>query len=345
MKKLSNSELTTFCGQFALILRSGISSMEGLSILIEDTPEGEGKKILEALLHETELTGSLYTALESTDCFPAYMCSMVEIGEQSGRLDDVMNNLSEHYRREESLVQNIRSAVTYPLVMLGMMIVIMLVLIVKVLPIFNQVYEQLGSELTGISAAVLNFGKIMGNYSIIFIALLLILAGAFFYFTCTQKGRSKAASFSSTFFMTKHLSEKTACSRFASGMYLSLASGLDIDQSLDMVARLVDHPSVSQKIELIRHRLSEGMDFAEAAAEAKIFPILYLQMLNIGFKTGAMDDVMKQISIQYDEEIEEQMYSLVSKVEPTLVAILSVAVGMILLSVMLPLIGIMSNIG
>ena len=82
MKKLSNSELTTFCGQLALILRSGISSIEGLSIMIEDTPEGEGKKILENLLHETELTGSLYMALEAAGCFPSYMCSMTEIGEQ-----------------------------------------------------------------------------------------------------------------------------------------------------------------------------------------------------------------------------------------------------------------------
>lgn len=345
MKKLSNSELTTFCGQFALILRSGISSIEGLSIMIEDAPQGEGREILEALLRETEATGNLYTALEAAGCFPSYMCSMTEIGEQSGRLDDVMNSLSEHYRREEFLARSIRSAVTYPLIMLGMMVVIMLVLVVRVLPVFNQVYEQLGSGLTGISGAVLNFGKSLGNYSVVFILLILLLAGIFFYFACTSGGRAKAARFSGSFFLTRQISEKTACARFASGMYLSLSSGLDIDQSLEMVSRLVDHPTVSQKIRLIRQRLSEGTDFTEAAGEAGIFSGLYLRMLHIGFRTGAMDDVMRQISIQYDEEIQEQMDSLVSKVEPTLVAVLSVAVGMILLSVMLPLIGIMSNIG
>ena len=164
MKKLSNSELTTFCGQLALILRSGISSIEGLSIMIEDTPEGEGKKILENLLHETELTGSLYMALEAAGCFPSYMCSMTEIGEQSGRLDDVMNSLAEHYRREEILAKNIRSAVTYPLVMLGIMTAIILVLIIKVLPVFDQVYRQLGAGLTGFSGAVLKFGRVLGDY-------------------------------------------------------------------------------------------------------------------------------------------------------------------------------------
>lgn len=345
MKKLSNSELTTFCGQLALILRSGISSIEGLSIMIEDTPEGEGKKILENLLHETELTGSLYMALEAAGCFPSYMCSMTEIGEQSGRLDDVMNSLAEHYRREEILAKSIRSAVTYPLVMLGIMTAIILVLIIKVLPVFDQVYRQLGAGLTGFSGAVLKFGRILGDYSLIFVLLLLLAAGLFFYFACTQKGQTKAITLSRHFSAARQLSEKTACSRFASGMYLALSSGLDIDQSLDMVSRLVDHPDISPKIDLIRQRLSEGAGFAEAAQEAEIFSGLYLRMIHIGFKTGAMDEVMKQISIQYDEEVQNQLDSLVAKVEPTLVAILSIAVGMILLSVMLPLIGIMSNIG
>lgn len=345
MKKLSNSELTTFCGQLALILRSGISSIEGLSIMIEDTPEGEGKKILDDLLHETEQTGSLYMALEASGCFPSYLCSMAEIGEQSGRLDDVMNSLAEHYRREEMLAKSIRSAVTYPLIMLGIMVTIILVLVIKVLPVFDQVYRQLGAGLTGFSGAVLRIGRALGDYSILFILLLLVFAGLFFYFACTQKGQARISGFSRRFSAARQLSEKTACSRFASGMYLALSSGLDIDQSLDMVSRLVDHPVVSPRIDLIRQRLSEGVGFAEAAQEAEIFSGLYLRMIHIGFKTGAMDQVMKQISVQYDEEVQDQLDSLVSKVEPTLVAILSVTVGMVLLSVMLPLIGIMSNIG
>lgn len=345
MKKLSNAELATFCGQFALILRSGLSSIEGLSIMIEDTPQGEGQELLKALLEETELTGSLYEALKAAGCFPAYMCSMVEIGQQSGRLDDVMDSLSRHYQREESLARSIKSAVTYPLVMLGIMVVIMLVLIVKVLPVFDQVYRQLGTGLTGIAGAVLNFGLALGNYSAVFIGLILILALVFFYFTCTEKGRTKASGFSDKFFMTRQLSQNTACARFASGMYLCLSSGLDIDQSLEMAARLVEHPAVSKKIQLIRNRLSEGASFSEAASEAEIFSGLYLRMIHIGFKTGAIDEVMGQISLQCDQEIQEQMDSLVSKVEPALVAVLSVAVGMILLSVMLPLMSIMSNIG
>lgn len=345
MKALSNSELTTFCGQFALILRSGISSLEGLSIMIEDTPEGEGRQLLENLLHEVELTGSLFPALETVGCFPSYMCSMVELGEQSGRLDDVMQNLSDHYRREEILSKSIKSAVTYPLIMLGMMIIIMTVLIVRVLPLFHRVFEQLGAGLTGFSGTILRLGQSMSKYSLVFIALFLMAAVAFLYFFYTQKGRSKLSGFSTRFFVTRHLSEKIACSRFASGMYLALSSGLDVDHSLEMVARLVDHPIISEKITLMQKKLAEGISFQDAATESEIFSGIYLRMIHIGFKTGAMDDVMREISIRYDEDIQEQMDRMVSRLEPTLVAILSIAVGMILLSVMLPLMGIMSNMG
>ena len=97
MKTLSNTELTTFCSQFSLILRSGISSLEGLSIMLEDTPEGDGTVLLKGMIATMEETGSLYEALITSKVFPPYLCSMVEIGEQSGRLDDVMASLSEHY--------------------------------------------------------------------------------------------------------------------------------------------------------------------------------------------------------------------------------------------------------
>ena len=345
MKALSNTELTTFCSQFALILGSGISSFEGLSIMLEDTPKGEAQHLLEALLRDVEAGETLSDALLHSGCFPAYMCSMVQIGEQSGRLDDVMASLGAHYRREDLLSQNIKTAVTYPLIMLGMMIAIMAVLAVKVLPIFNQVFEQLGTSLGGLSGTILAMGNSLRNYSAVFTALVLLLGAVFFYFLATAKGRASLQKFSAGFFATRRLSEKIACSRFAQGMYLSICSGLDLEESLSMVARLVEHPVVSAKIQAMQTMIAQGTGFAEAIAETALFSGVYSRMISIGFKTGAMDTVMKQIGDQYDEEIEKQMSGLVAKIEPALVAVLSIAVGMILLSVMLPLIGIMSHMG
>ena len=119
MKALNNTELIFFCSQLALTLRSGISSLEGLSLMLEDSPGGDGRTLLEQLIREMEETGSLSRSLESAQVFPAYLCSMVELGEQTGHLDDVMESLAAHYRLEEALSRNLRSAVAYPLVMLG----------------------------------------------------------------------------------------------------------------------------------------------------------------------------------------------------------------------------------
>ena len=345
MKPLTNPELASFCGQLAMILRSGISALEGLAIMREDVPEGDGKKLLDGMVSCMETGGSFHEAVQDAGCFPAYMCNMVQLGDQSGRLDDVMGSLAAYYRREDALAHSIKSAVTYPLVMLGMMVAVMLVLIIKVLPVFNQVFRQLGAGLTGVSGAVLRMGEAMSRYSVVFIAVAAAVAALCAYFLLAPKGRAQIKRFSTRFFGTRKLAEKIACARFASGMHLALSSGLNIDESLDTVSRLVEHPVVGEKVQTIRRMVAEGGSLDHAITETKMFTGVYARMVSIGVKTGAIDDVMRQIAEQYDDEVEQRMQSAIAKLEPSLVAILSVAVGMILLSVMLPLMGIMSNIG
>ncbi len=345
MKPLSNAELATFCGQLAMILRSGISTLEGLSIMEEDVPEGGGKALLRGMIENMETGSGFSDAVEQAGCFPVYMCSMVRLGDQAGQLDDVLGSLAAYYRREEELARSIKSAVTYPLVMLGMMVVVMLVLIVKVLPVFNQVFAQLGTGLTGLSGAVLRMGQSLSRYSVLFVVLAAAAAAVCLYFFCTARGREQIRRFSTRFFGTKKLSEQIACARFASGMHLALHSGLNIDESLDTVSRLVEHPVVGRKVQNIRQAVAGGESLADAIDREEMFSGVYARMVRIGVKAGAVDDVMRQIAQQYDDDIAQRMASLISKLEPTLVAVLSVAVGMILLSVMLPLMGIMSNIG
>ena len=136
---LSNAETAAFCSQIAMILRSGISSIEGISIMLEDTTEPEEKRLLESINTMLLNTGSLHLALEDTHAFPDYMIQMVQIGEQAGKLDEVMTSLADYYEKEAALNQTIHNAVTYPLLMIFMMILVILVLVTRVMPIFNQV--------------------------------------------------------------------------------------------------------------------------------------------------------------------------------------------------------------
>lgn len=345
MKKtlLTNSELANFTSQMALILQAGISPYEGISIMVEDSDNDKTKQFLssiEELLNQGE---TLYTSLQQTNAFPAYALHMIQIGELSGRLEEVMRSLSIHYQRQYENNESIKSAVSYPLIMIVMMFVVILVLITKVLPIFNQVFEQLGTSISGFSKAVLDIGKSFSTYSYIYIGILLILLLCFVYFTKSEQGKMKFYDFLTKLRFTKNLTWKLALSKFTSGMSIALSSGLDVSQSMEMAKELIDHKQLKAKI-TEAEKMLEDHDLATSLNQTNIVSGMYARLLKIGNKTGHTDQIMKEIADRYDQETNEGITRFISIIEPTLVAVLSILVGIILLSVMLPLIGIMATL-
>lgn len=344
MKPFSNLELASFCGQIALILKSGISSMEGLTIMLEDAASSDEKSILEALLANMQETGSLYQALESLNIYPTYMLHMVQIGEETGTLDEVMQSLQNHYEREDSINKSIRNSITYPMIMTGMMAVVIVVLLVKVMPIFNQVFIQLGTEMTGFSRMLMNIGTAINRYSVAFILILAAAAGFIFYGTRTASGRNVFRNLGYKLKFTRAIYEEIAACRFASGMALTLSSGLNPERSMELVNSLNDDPVFQKKIDQCQSEVDEGNDLSKALFTSGMFTGIYARMASIGSKTGAMDQVMEQIAELYQDDIDTRMNNILAVLEPTLVIFLSLIVGVILLSVMLPLMGIMSSI-
>lgn len=345
MKKtlLTNSELANFTSQMALILQAGISPYEGISIMVEDSDNDKTKQFLssiEELLNQGE---TLYTSLQQTNAFPAYALHMIQIGELSGRLEEVMRSLSIHYQRQYENNKSIKSAVSYPLIMIVMMFVVILVLITKVLPIFNQVFEQLGTSISGFSKTVLDIGKSFSTYSYIYIGILLILLLCFVYFTKSEQGKMKFYDFLTKLRFTKNLTWKLALSKFTSGMSIALSSGLDVSQSMEMAKELIDHKQLKAKI-TEAEKMLEDHDLATSLIQTNIVSGMYARLLKIGNKTGHTDQIMKEIADRYDQETNEGITRFISIIEPTLVAVLSILVGIILLSVMLPLIGIMATL-
>lgn len=345
-KRLTDSELSVFCTQIAMLLRSGISVTEGLSIMVEDSENTEGRAILKTALDHCELGEPLSSGLRASGAFPEYLLNMTAIGEESGRLDEVMDALSSYYEREDALHEAVRSAVRYPLVMIVMMAVVMGVLMTRVLPVFNEVFLQLGTELSGVSLSILRAGQALSRYSVLLVVLAAVVAAALLWLNKTAAGRAfRLKYFSSRVLGSRRLADKIGSARFASGMSLMLSSGLDTDKSLEMVSRLVDSPLVRKKIAHCQELIGEGQNFADALVNAGLFTGVYARMVTVGYKTGSADAVMKNLADRYQEEIDTQVSRTVSLIEPTLVAVFSVLVGFILLSVMLPLMGIMSSIG
>lgn len=342
-QQLTNSEIASFSSQMALLLHAGISTYEGVSIMNEDENSDVLKPILNQLYEHLDQGENFHEAIKASHGFPDYYHKMVEIGETSGRLEEVMNALSIHYQRMHDNNESIKSAFTYPLIMIIMMLGVMVVLITQVLPIFNQVFQQLGSSITGFSKVVLDLGQALSSYSYIFMSIIVIIILLMIYFTKNTKGKKTLYRWFTHWHFTKNLSLKLALSQFTSGMAIALSSGLDIDQSLDMAKDLIQHQDLKAKLNSVQASLTEK-DLATSLVEHQVFSGMYARLVKIGHKTGHMDDIMKKIADQYDQETNERILHLISIIEPTLVAILSILVGIILLSVMLPLIGIMSSL-
>lgn len=175
-KSLSNQEIASFCSQTAMLFHAGITPVESMNILLNDSSTTQGAEILRVILDTCKHGVPFSKALQDSGVFPAYVLHMIALGEESGNLDVVMQSLADYYEREEAISDNIKSAVTYPFIMIGIMLLVIFVLLSKVMPIFNQVFIQLGSEMSGISASLLQIGNSLNRYSLIIVIVLVILA-------------------------------------------------------------------------------------------------------------------------------------------------------------------------
>lgn len=346
MKKvLTDSELSAFAEQLSMILHSGISALEGIMIMRDDVPEGQGKEILDAVYQSLEETGYLAEALGKAEVYPEYFVRMTEVGERSGTLEEVMASLAEYYGRQASLMRSIRDALTYPLVLLAMLIAVLVVLMTQVMPVFREVFEQLGIEMTGISAAVFRISAVMQRISIVVLALVVLLVAGSLIALRTGKGRLSIASAVTRLPLGRTVTRLLACSRFSKALSLALHSGLDMGESFELASGLTDHTAFKENIARAGELMEQGSDLAESLRDAGIITGLNARMVSIGFRTGTAETALDRISANCQEEADTRIQGAVSALEPTLTAVLSILTGLILVSVMLPLLSVMANIG
>src|SRR5699024_3512329 len=191
-----------------------------------------------------------------------------------------------YYEREANIASAIRHAVTYPMIMVVMMLFIILLLLTRVLPVFHQVLHQFGTGVTGISKTLMDIGTAMNQYSVVFVVLFLLLAAAFLFFSRTANGRELFLKASSKLRLSHGINDKTAAYRYAGGMALTLRSGLTTEESLAMAGSLSKNPVFQEKLDKCRSLTESGEDLSSALAESEIFSGLYARMVTVGYKTG-----------------------------------------------------------
>ncbi|MBQ9252989.1 MAG: type II secretion system F family protein [Clostridia bacterium] len=343
---LTSEELSVFCDQIALMLESGMTLRDGIDMLAEDE-EKQGARVRPySLMRETiEETGSLYIAMkEREDEWPHYMIEMVGIGEETGRLEDIMHNLSAYYLREGKIKDAASSAVTYPLVLGVMMVVIIAVLLWRVMPVFRRVLGSLGVNPDGASMRLMNIGSIAGWIVLAIIAVMIIAVVTVAVLMRTKHRDKVLSRLRNLLPPVQRISQKLSSSRIAGMLGMMLNGGFPIENAIDMAANALDDEQSIAKVKEIKGMMDQGEPFADAITASGLFSDFYNRILKIGAASGHEPQVMTRIAEVYEEQVEDDLSRLISLIEPVLVALLSIVIGAILLSMMLPMAGVMSSL-
>lgn len=339
-KQFSTEYISFLCSEIRLILKAGISLGEAFSIMAEEEDDKETAEVLAGIGERIDYGDPLQEIFLDTGRFPKHMTDMVAMGYQTGYLEEVFGQLAAYYDRETRLSASIRSAVAYPAVLLAMMLCVILILIVKVLPVFKSVFDQLGGSMSGLAAVLMNAGVFLSNHIAGVLVVIAVLIAGFAALVVSSRRQGKM-----TVFMSNRLQKMTGAARFASAMSMAVSSGLSVDEAFEMAEEMDFDRETSAGIKKARQAMEEGQNFAEAMHVTDLFSNVHDRMITLGYKSGSIDSVLQEVSDSMDRTVNDELDALVGKIEPTLVIILSVVTGVILLSVMLPLMGIMSVIG
>ena len=304
----------------------------------------ENSEIYAAASKGVTETGSLYEALKHDEHWPEYLVEMVGIGERSGQLESVMRSLEEYYAREDRIRSAVVSAVTYPLTLGAMLAVIVFILLLRVLPVFRRVLSSMGGGMSESGAFMMRLGTSVG-WIVLVLVVLVVLAVVLAVVLMRTKHREKVVQFLQKVFPPYgRLTRKLSASRVASVLSMMLSSGFPTDEALEMTAPVISDKGAAEKVLRIRKGLEDGKSLAEAIDDADLFDELHERMIKMGSATGSEDQVLAKLAHLYEAQVEDEISRLVAIIEPSLVALLSIVIGAVLLSVMLPMAGILSSL-
>ena len=344
--KLTNDELSTLCLSLSLLLHSGVDGGSGLALLAEEEGGSPLGGLLEEMARQVDEGGTLAAAFRDTGRFPRYVWSLVQVGEATGRTEEALSALARYYQDRARMDRQLRSALLYPAALMLVMLAVVVVLLTQVLPVFNDVYANLGGQLTGVAGGLLALGQTLDSLMPLLCLLLALAVAALGAFAGSDAFRAWVLALWRRGMGDRGLSQKLNRARFAQALSMGMGSGLPVEEALSLAAGLMDDlPAAQRRCQHCRQLLDEGVPLARAMGESGVLSRADCRLLELGIRSGAGDGVMDQIARRLTQDGESALEARMGQIEPTLVAVASVLVGAILLSVMLPLMHIMTAIG
>ena len=346
MKKtlFTNEEIAAICTELNYLLHAGIGNADALTNLAEDETRSEVKEIFRAMAEQADGGSYLSEVFRDSGRFPDYVVEMIDVGEKSGRVEDSLSALASSASNRASLDRSLKSALLYPAILLVIMLAVIAVLLVYVLPVFNDVYSQLGSGLTGIAGGLLDVGRALSSAMPVIIVIFGIIVVFLTLFAAVPSFREKVLDAIWSRRGDAGVAGKLNYARFAQALSVAMSSGMNTEDAITASAKLLpenEQAKCSRCIEL----MNNGSTLSASLRESGLLPASHCRLLEAGIRGGSGEQAMEEISNRLTEDSDIALAESVSKIEPILVIITSALVGLILLAVMLPLINIMAAIG
>jgi type IV pilus assembly protein PilC len=341
--RIKLKQIAVFCRQFATMVNSGLPILRALSILTDQTESKELAKVLFAVRAGVENGSSLSAAMaEHPKAFNALFISMVKAGETGGVLDDVLLSLADQIEREVELRRQIKSAMTYPIVVVALVTLILAAMLLFVVPQFETIYSSLGGTLPLPTRMLLSVSRAVRTYWYVVLLGAVVASFLFRRYKKTEAGRARVDAVKIRIPIFGPLFHKVALARFASTLGMLLRSGVPILQALDNVNETVNNRVIGDAVDDVKTSVREGESIAKPLGRHKAFPPMVVQMMAVGEETGAVDTMLDKVAEFYNSEVTATVEAMTSLIEPLLIAVIGAAVGAAVIALYMPMFSVIN---
>ncbi len=337
-KKVKAEEMILFTRSLATMVNAGLPLLQGIDVMIEQTEKLNFKQVLTQIGQDIEAGLTFSDALKKhPKAFSELYASMVRAGEASGNLDGILVQLAEYLEATEKLKRDIRSAMMYPVIALCIVVAIAGGLLVFIVPRFKDIFDSLGGTLPAPTLLLIAVSNALRHYLWMIAGVVVAIVVAIRYYYSTPAGRLQIDALLLRVPIFGSLLRKVAISRFARTMSTLTRSGVPVLAALEIVERTIGNEVIAKAVKGSQSSIKAGATIADPLARSGVFPVMVTRMIDVGEKTGSLDDLLTKLSEFYDQQVEATIAGLTSLIEPILILFLGIIVGGMVLALFMPI--------
>lgn len=343
--RIAKRDIIIFSRQFSVMISAGISIQESVHLLADSATKKQMKQVLEEIYDDLRMGSSLAQSMRKhKEVFDDFYIGMVEVGEFSGSFDETMRRVADFYENDGKFQKILRGALTYPLILIVLAIIVTLFLMTVVVPTFSDMIVQNGQEVPMLTQIVTNISQFLINNMTWILGGTAVIITAAAKYARTDAGKRQIDSAMLKIPLIASIVSKLTASRFARCMDILTKSGITIMQSFELVDSMISNTVIKGKFSIARDGVMTGLSYAKSLERMDVFPKILISMVSVGEKTGALPAIFDKTADFFDEEAQEAMQTMVKLIEPLILLFIAANIVIIILSVMLPMIGMMNAI-